>query len=496
MSYVLFPSKPVLRQMGSLLLTMMVCGLVGVGFTGCASAPESDPEVSKVSQKWTVDTQERVNTESPPDAAWWQALGNAELDGLIRQAVKQSPSLDVARSRARAARYLVGTAEARLRPQLRAGATYAQMELSEQLPILDSFIAQGLVDTRQELYSASFDAAWEVDVFGSNRHRVDAAEAQAGMADAALEDAHRTLVAEVARNYYVLKNLQRQLELMKRRRDVLQDLADWQRTRLRTGVGTEGAVAEATAEALQTQARLPAIQAGVLASRARLAVLCGQKPGDLPGLDGPLSLDGVASDPVPVGLPGDLLRRRPDIRQAEQALAASEAMAGARAADLYPSFLLTGSAGRQAQRFTDLEESESGGWLIAPSIQWTFYQGGGLRAGLDAAQAEQEAARAAYRQTVLRAVGETETRLNGYLAAHQTRREIEDALNQVERALGIAEDAFETGVATEGDVLRAELARLSTESSLVQAHIDVRTALVALHKALGGGWRLPETDGS
>jgi multidrug efflux system outer membrane protein len=437
-----------------------------------------------------------VNTESPPDAAWWQALGNPELDGLIQQAVNQSPSLDVARSRARAARYLVGAAEARLRPQLRAGGLVAQMELSEQLPILDSFIAQGLVDTRQELFPASFDAAWEVDVFGSNRHRVAAAEARAELADAALEDAHRTLVAEVARNYFELKNRQRQLELMKRRRDVMQDLAEWQRARFRTGVGSEGAVAEATAEALQPQARLPALQAGVLAARARLAVLCGLQPGDLPRLNTPLSLEEVESDPVPVGLPGDLLRRRPDIRQAEHALLAAEAMTDARAADLYPSFLLTGTAGRQAQRFSELEESESGSWLIAPSIQWTFYQGGGLRAGLDAARAEQEAARAAYQQAVLRAVAETETRLNGYLAAHQTRQELEAALTQVERALRIAEDAFETGVATEGDVLKAELATVSTESGLVQAQIDVLTSLVALHKALGGGWQLPERDGN
>ena len=197
-------------------------------------------------------------------------------------------------------------------------------------------------------------------------------------------------------------------------------------------------------------------------------------------------------DLVPAGLTGDLLRRRPDIQRAEARLAAATAGVEAQSADLYPKFLLTGTAGRRSQTFTDLAESNSTGWLIAPTIQWNLYQGGAIRAGVQAARAERDAARAAYRDRILRAVGEVETRLTRYAAAFEARDRTGELVRQRRRGVRLARKAHETGVAGAGSVLNARLALVDAQSQLDRARTNVLISLAALNKALGGGWDFPD----
>lgn len=447
-------------------------------------------------REWSTDSGDAWIPDDVPETEWWAALGDSELERLIRRAVAENPSLEAAEARLRATRSLVGTEEARLRPRVRASATHASVELSERLPILEDFMARGLVDESQELFSAGFDAAWEIDVFGGARRRVEAAEARAGATRAGLRDARLTLVAEVARNYFHFRNRQRQVQLLDRQHVLSESLAEWARARLRTGVGGELAVADAEARVAGIQARLPAARAAADASVYRLAVLCHEAPAELRDRLSAYRPPPSPPDLVPAGLPGSLLRRRPDIRRAERALAAATAGVGARTADLYPQFFLTGSVGRQAQTFTELAESESGGWLIAPAIQWNLYTGGGTRAGIEAARAKRDAAAAAYRHGVMRAVGEVETRLSAYAAAFETRRELDRLVARREKGVRVAEEGFKAGVLDKGTVRKAELALTEAESELARARGEVLIALAALNKALGGGWSFPGDSGA
>lgn len=477
----------------STLSRLRLVALLALIVPGCASPPPSTPpDAPSISPPDSLGHSEHSReTEAFADTTWWSGLGDEELARLIQRALAHNPSLDLAQARVRASRHLIGVEQARLRPQLRASGSYTRADLSENLPILSDFMDQGLVETDQELFAAGFDAAWELDVFGRARRRVDAAEAQAEATEARLHDAQVRMVAEVARTYFDFRNRQRQADLLAERIDLSKSLAALAETRLRTGVGMESAVADAEAGISALQARLPGIRAAREAALYRLEILCALPAEELRERLTPFVPLPAPPDLVPTGLPGSLLRRRPDLRRAEAQLSAASAGLQARAADLYPRFYLTGSAGRQAERFTDLADTDSTGWLIAPSVQWNLYQGGGLRAGVEAARAERDAAQSAYRDVVMRAVGEAETRLTQYIAAFESRERLQTLVKQRQRGLKVARDAYATGVADEGRVLKARLALADARARHHQSRTEVLTTLAALNKALGGGWELP-----
>jgi NodT family efflux transporter outer membrane factor (OMF) lipoprotein len=477
------------------LIRIQNVGLMILIVSGCASPSSSTPPATADAQYPEVFAESEASPVSPEfaETQWWVRLGDEEMEGLIRRALDRNPSLEAADARVRAARHLIGTEQARLRPQISASGAYTRTDLSENLPILSGFMEQGLVQTDQELFSAGFDAAWEIDVFGGARKQVEAAEAGAEAADAVLRDAQLRMVAEVARTYFQLRNRQRGTELLTESIELSESLAALARNRLRTGVGMESAVAEAKSRTSILKSRLPQSRAAVDASIYRLSVLCDEPSEDLRERLSRYVAPSSPPDLVPTGLSGSLLRRRPDVRRAEARLAAATAGSEARVAELYPKFLLTGFAGRQAETFTDLKDPESTGWLIAPTVQWNLYQGGGLRSGIEAAQAERDAAEAAYQDVVMRAVGEAETRLSFYAAAFDSRDRTEDLVRQRQRGLRVAQKGYEAGVADEEAVLKASLALVEAQSQLDQACTRVLTSLAALNKALGGGWTFPET---
>lgn len=465
--------------------------MLGSFLPGCAVGPDyAEPEVA-MPEGWagTDQTGIRPDASSQEDAGeWWTQLEAPELERLIREAMANNNSLEAAEFRLRRARALVGAAEARLLPRIGAGGQYTRAYLSEGLPVLDRFFERGMVERDQELYSAAFDAGWELDLFGGTRRRVEAAEARTAQVEAGLADARISLVAELARNYFELRRSQRQLMQLERQIELDASLRDLTKKRWDTGVGAETAVAEAELRLETLKAQRPTLLAEEAATAYRIAVLTSGEPKEVfARLSEAQSLP-VDVDPVPVGLPGELLRRRPDVRAAERSLAGATAMVGAEVAELYPKFGLTGSVGSQATRFGDLFASQSGTWLISPMIQWNLFQGGAIRARIDAAGAEQSAALAGYRQAVLRAVAEVETRLTQYGRSLESREHLAQAQTQRVRALELAKDAWGTGVVSQARVLEAESTVAAGEARLAAARVEVLVTLAALHKALGGGW--------
>ena len=431
---------------------------------------------------------------APLQARWWSTLDDEQLNHLIEEAMDRNRSLAVAEQRLREARALVGVAEARLLPRIGSGGQYRRIRLSENLPILDEFIDRGRTDRGQQLFAGSFDASWEIDVFGGTRRAVEAARAKA---DAVVEDVRGiriSLLAEVARNYFELRGEQA-------RARALQDLIRLEERALKlandaqeAGLGTAAGVGRREARVSEAAARLPGVQAAAAASMIRLAVLTDRPVDDLwESLRVPQPLPTVP-DAVPVGLPGDLLRRRPDVRAAERRLRRATAEVGVAVADLYPKFYLTGNAGLAAGSFGSLFDTGSVAWSIGPSIRWPLLRGGQIRANIDAAEARLEAAGHRYHRSVREAIGDAEAALTRYGRAYQSRERLLEAVAARRREVDLAERAFANGLEPRFEVNSTRRRLVSARLARTRADIEVLTTLASLHKALGGGWRASPTN--
>jgi len=424
------------------------------------------------------------------DPKWWTALGDPQLGELIRRAVEENHDLAIARQRVRTARQMIGVAESALLPHIGASAASTQIEFSENFPGLGSFFQRGQLDTRQELYTASIDAAWELDLFGGNRRRAEAAQAQAEAAESMRRGAVLSVVAEVARNYVQLQMVREQADALVSRIEVARERVDLVSAGITSEVLSDADLAQAQAGLKALELQLPPLRAKEAAAQYRLAVLTNQQPPSLFETLAQTPPVATPTGPVPVGLPGAMLRRRPDVAQAERKLAAATAEVGVATARFYPSFSLTGSAGRQAGAFTDLYETASGTWMIVPAIQWPIFQGGRLRAQLEASEAQSEAALMAYRATILKAVAGVEAALSRYAQAFESREDGEAMLRQQQKALDLAAAGHAAGVLSGLDHLAARDRYLATEQKLVELRGTVLLALITLNKELGGGWDL------
>lgn len=484
------PLKPAPATRRSYLPATLCAVLIAT--PGCMVGPDYQPPPLNGPEKWLAagagDPARYAYGESP-DLTWWDQLGDAELAALVRRTVRENQDLAEARARVRRARSLVGVARSGLLPQLGTGTSFDRVALSENFPILERFIEAGQVAPDQALYSATFDAGWEIDIFGATRREVQAAEARLSAAEAGRREVLLTVVAEAARSYFELRQRQAQAAALERNIELQRDTVTLSRKLLEAGAGSALDVERALARLRALEAALPETRAQEAMAAFRLAVLTAQDPAAVhvelaqPGKPLP-----APPDLVPVGLPGEMLRRRPDVARAERRLAAASAAVGASVARLYPSFSLTSLAGVQAQSFTDLFEAQSGTWAIRPAIVWPGFQGGRLRAQTEAARADRDAALAAFKKTVLEAVAETEGALTRYARAFQTRERLEAALRHQERAVALARDAFDAGVVALFEVLEAQSRLAETEQRLTAARAEVLIALVALNKALGGGW--------
>lgn len=469
--------------------TILFLAAVGVVVSACSVGPDYEPA--------TIDTPERYGERpwSPiaayadsPEVTWWETLGDAQLQSLIEQALLASPDLALAEARLREARSLVGVAESALLPRFGAASEYRRLRLSENFPVLDDFIDRGRIDRDQELFTAGFDASWEIDVFGGSRRSVEAAERRA---DASVERRRAvavSLVAEVAREYFDLRGHQGRLAALEMALAARESLWALAQDADQAGLASRQEIVEAKAEVDALASRMPMLRAAEAAAAYRIALLTDQPVREMWDRLRERRPLPTAPDAVPVGLPGELLRRRPDIRAAERRLAAATAEIGVAVADLYPRFYLTGQAGLQSGSFGSLFDGGSGAWSIGPAVRWPIFQGGRIRANIDAAEARAEAAMVRYRLCVRQAIVDVETALTRYGRAWQRRSRLVSSEASLRRGVQLAEAGKSSGLSTRRDVLRAELRLAETRARLAAARVEVLSALAAVNKAVGGGW--------
>jgi multidrug efflux system outer membrane protein len=457
--------------------------------TGCAVGPDYQPPKTSAPAQWTSNMA-GGETNGPVDLAqWWKNFNDTNLNSLMLTAIQSNLTLKVAEAHVREARAQKGIVSAGLWPDLNGSGSYSRNHYGEHaFPPLAGFG----VPLDYNLYDANFDATWELDVFGGTRRAVQSANAQVGAAEYGQRDVLVSLLAEVARDYISARAYQQRLAIARDNIKVERDVLDLTSNRFDNGLGNDLDVEQAKALLDTTEAEVPSLQTGFDESVYQLSVLLGQPPGTL--LDEMSAQTAIPLTPpiVPVGLPSDLLLRRPDVAEAERNLAAATAQIGVAKADLYPKFSLTGIAGVQSTSAGNWFQYASKYWSAGPTVQWEIFEAGSIVANIHVQNARQEEALYQYQQTVLVALEDTENALTAY-AREQVRREsLGESVASDQQALELATQLYKNGLTDFLNVLDSESALYNEQDALVQSDQTVSLDLVQLYKALGGGWENEE----
>ncbi|HKY09648.1 MAG TPA: efflux transporter outer membrane subunit, partial [Candidatus Binatia bacterium] len=342
----------------------------------------------------------------------------------------------------------------------------------------------------RDLFTAGFDANWEIDVFGGVRRSVEAADATIAATEYNRRDVLVSLLGEVARNYIDLRAAQRRLAVARANLKTQKDSLDLTRVRFDAGLASDLDVARAEAQLNTTASQIPTLESELKGAAYSLDLLLGLSPGALwQELEKEIAIPQLPAE-VLVGLPSDLLRRRPDIRVAERRLAAATAQVGSAIADLFPKFFLIGDLGLQSISASDWFSRGSRYWSIGPSISWPVFDAGRIRANIEIRNAQQEQALTEYEKTVLAALGDVEKSLVNYAKEQVRYRTLNDAVAANRRAVAMAQELYIRGLNDYLNVLDTQRELYLTESDLAQSEATMASNLVALYKALGGGWEV------
>jgi len=463
-------------------LALLPAAFTMLTFMGCpAVGPDYVKPATSVSAAWNTELQGGLSAGQPDRqtlARWWTTLNDPVLSSLIERAVVGNLDLQEARARVREARARRGISKAALFPTIDAGGSASVRRSSEER-------GRG---TEEDLYEIGFDAGWELDLFGGTRRSIEGAEADLQASRENLRDVLVSLLAEVALNYVDVRTFQTRLSVATANLDAQTDTYNISTWRLEAGLTTQLDVEQARYSMEQTRAQIPTLRTGLEQAKNGLAVLLGEQPGALhPELEGSRPVP-VTPLEVAVGIPADVLRRRPDVRQAERELAAQTARVGVATADLYPKFSLPGSIGLEALSPDNLFSAGSRTYLAGPAVTWRIFDAGAIRSNIDVQTALQEQALIRYESAVLTALEDVENMLVAYADEQVRRRSLVDATEAAQRAVDLARDQYSSGLIDFQNVLVAQRSLLVLQEELAVSDSRVTSNLISLYKALGGGW--------
>jgi len=415
-------------------------------------------------------------------AAWWGTLGDPTLDALMQKAIAANLDLKLASARVREARAIRGERNSDLYPTVDVAGSVSRSQLS------DNVLGAASNNDPFTLWNAGLDASWEIDVFGGLRRGIEASQADLEAQIEAERNVLVTLTAEVARNYTDLRGLQQRIIVTERSIAAQRETLELTEALSKAGLAADIETEQARAQVFARQSAMPTLRAQARASIFRISVLLGEPP---EAMLAELSPTGAVPKPpteIPVGLPSDLLRRRPDIRQAERQLAAATARIGVETAELFPKFRLTGVAGTQSRDFVDLFDMNSRVWSIAPGVSWRVFDRRAIRQRIEAADARSEQALIIYEQTLLTSLEDVENALTS-LAEEQARMtHLKNATDASRRAVDLANARYASGIGDFLTVLVNQSALFDREDQLAQSEALVTRSVILLYKALGGGW--------
>jgi multidrug efflux system outer membrane protein len=454
---------------------------------GCTVGPKYTRPVTPVPTQWSQERALGKDTREPAEE-WWTSFNDPEFDKLVRQAVEANLDLKLAAARLDEAKAARGIVKSQFFPSIGATVTASRNRQGIVVPITATLGSVRRVPVEFNNFEGGFDASWELDVFGRIRQGVKAATADVTAAAEARREVLVTVLGEVGRSYAELRGFQLRLDIAKKNIAIQQDTLELTKARTAAGLATELDVERASAQLETTRSAVPTLQTGIETSIHRLSVLLGKEPGALRAELLPAAPVPVTPPEVPVGLPSELLERRPDIRQAESQIAAATARVGEAKAEYFPRFLLLGTAGRQAVQLHDITLGLGNFFGAGPAVSLPIFTGGRIRSQVRVQDARLQQTVITYRSTVLTALEETENALVAY-SEEQTRREhLESAVRSEEESVQLSSELYKAGLTDFLSVLDAQRALYADEDLLAQSRTAQTVDLIALYKALGGGW--------
>jgi outer membrane protein, multidrug efflux system len=475
-------------------VTMTIAAIVLLA--GCAVGPDFHRPETPVPPGWsglsTPSTpQASITTPQPAHLVeWWKTFDDPMLTSLVERAIASNLDLRQAGARVRQARATRGIAVSGLWPEIDASASYNRsLNSSASIGSTGSSTLQPtLIPSARDLFQAGLDAAWEIDLFGGVRRGVEAAQADLQAAVEDSRDVLVSLVAEVGINYVSLRGYQQQILIAQHNLATQKHTAEITRKRYEAGFVSGLDAANANALVATTESQIPVLESAAQAAIYSLSVLLALQPAALAEelkSDNPIP---TTPPEVPVGLPSDLIRRRPDIRRAEAQLHAATANIGVATADLFPKFSLTGSFGFLSNDVSSLGNFSSRFWSYGPSLTWPIFTAGRIWWNIELQKAIKEQDLAAYEQAILRALKDVETALVAYAKEQERINSLVVAVANNRKAVDLSTKLYVAGKSDFLNVLVAQRSLNSSEDALVQSTRTLATDLIALYKALGGGW--------
>lgn len=498
------------------------CALVAcLAQAGCAVGPNWAAPSVFAPKTWSASSAPAQKLVSAPisgqlDAQWWDLFGDPELTSLESRVAAANLNVRLATVRlleSRSQRQITGADQF---PTLQSDGSYTRERVSQK-GVLSLFggssggssfgstassangasgrsggipnsVTGGTAVPPFNLWQYGFDASWELDLWGRVRREVEGADASVEASADARRNSLLSVLAEVARDYVQLRGIQTQIDITHDNISTEQQSLTLSQDRARAGLTTDLDVANAAAQLASTESQLPQLEQQQAQSINALSFLLGEAPGAL-------QAELIVAKPVPpvppqvpIGLPSELARRRPDIREAEAQLHAATADIGVAVADFYPKVTLDGSIGLQALKFKDLGSWNARQYGLGPTISLPIFEGGRLRATLALRRVEQQEAALNYQQTVLQAWHDVDNALTAYAAEQKRLDALREAVLQNRRAVDLSRQRYTQGVADFLNVLDAERSLLQAQLQLADSTTTVSQNLVQLYKALGGGW--------
>lgn len=448
---------------------------------------ENDPAPDQATDSESVT----LDPAQPVPADWWRVFGDPTLTGLIEQAQKQNLTLQGAGVRILEARAQLGIAVGEQYPQTQqVGGGYERRLISDNVGVLREITEVIDIDREFDVWELGADAGWELDIWGRFRRGIESADANFTAQIANYDDILVSLAGEVASTYVAIRTFEERLGLAEQNVLDQKESLRIAKVRFRNGTTTELDVFEATALLRNTQAIVPELTTGLRQAKNALSILLGMPPGQLEGLLTEQGSIPTAPEEVSVGVPAELLRRRPDIRAAELQAAAQSAQIGLAEADLYPSFTIVGSIGFQASDLGDLFKGRSLAGGINPSVSWNIFNYGQIKNNVRVQDARLQELILNYQNTVLAAYQEVENALVGFVQAQRQTAFLEESVTASKNAVKIALVQYQEGTASYTRVLNTQSALVRGQERLAQSRGNEVTNLISAYKALGGGWQV------
>ena len=450
---------------------------------GCLVGPNYHPPQPTVPNAWVGVTEAPTSepsvatTQQADLTQWWRQFDDPMLAFLVEEALKTNLDLQIAETRLRQARALRGMAIGGLWPAITASSGYQRMNKA------------GITQGDQDLYQAGLDAVWELDLFGGLRRNVESANATIQAAIENIRDVRVSLIAEVALNYIQLRGYQQEIVIAQNNLKAQQQTAEITHKRLKVGFASALDVANADANVATTESQIPVFETAARQSIYALSVLLARLPADLVEQLSPTDNLPKVPAQVPAGLPSDMLRRRPDIRASEAQLHAATAQIGVAVSDFFPKFSLTGSVNWQSNLLSTWWTNSSRSFSVGPAMTWPIFQGGTIASNVRLQEALREQAFITYQKTVLGAFQDVENALIAFTKEQQHRQAINEAVVANRRAVDLSLQLYAEGLTDFLNVLNAQRSLYASEDALVQSERSIATDLIALYKALGGGWK-------